>query len=298
MGFTVFQFYKNSDNDDMNLLVFIFCSLYPCLALASDCLETVPASSTFDFARAILNLSDGIVLKQRLMADACVEFQSNPKDKVHLNELLADARSSSNLNKAASGALSAVAQINSSAGLGDSPIEKQYKSELAEIAGVQNVNDRMRRVYILAQKYQGKWDLDSHKEGSGIFGGKTPGEVIKDANSTGTGGICRDFSTLLVWSLNQVRQSPQNHYPDYVATATAIPGHAIVTVSMLEPIQHSVKSRFTLDPTNQKEFTPSPIWDLHSKQDKMDDYLNQCMEIRRCLRNATGASPAPAGAAK
>lgn len=92
--------------------------------------------------------------------------------------------------------------------LNNNDIQKKYKAQLEAIKEIPDRLERIRRVYMLASFYQGKYDDDtmgSKADRNGFFiGASRPENLIDSAQKDGSAGVCRHFASLLNWSLLQV----------------------------------------------------------------------------------------------
>ncbi|MGZ3723909.1 MAG: hypothetical protein ACXVA9_13290, partial [Bdellovibrionales bacterium] len=161
---------------------------------------------------------------------------------------------------------------------GSSEIEKKYLQEVSRISQETDPIARIKAVYQMVNQYRGvykdyEWD-----------GLPNPGKTLRKAASTGSGGVCRDFSSLLVWSLNKVARGPAG-VAQFSVQTKHIPRHALVTVRLFQ--QPGVRSdndkRFGLDPTNYARFNPLPLPDLQSSDEVIDQRHERCEAIRKCM---------------
>lgn len=87
-----------------------------------------------------------------------------------------------------------------------SETQKEFKKRLERIKAKRDRYERIRDVYALVSEFQGKYDYRALNEFAltRSYLWLTPAETLDSAKDTGYGGICRNFATLLYWSLLQV----------------------------------------------------------------------------------------------
>lgn len=135
----------------------------------------------------------------------------------------------------------------------------------------------MQAVYTLAQRYQGAYDKARISGGSNT---SPSGTLIRSA-TTGKGGVCRDFSTLLVWSINQLKTGANSE--EQLSPAIEFSrNHVLVTVKLTSK-QFPQSQVFSLDPTKDKTFNPIPVPDLSISSNMLKSQLDRCTNILRCV---------------
>lgn len=176
--------------------------------------------------------------------------------------------------------------------LGDSTTVQEYKERLRAIGAVRNRYERLRRVYDLAVSRQGRYD---DADSVVIF---TPNTILKRAKAGLAGGVCRDFSALLTWSLMQVNRSPElspeirswgglDEDSFFARQVSDVPArHAYVEVAL--PVgkgESQIFHHITLDTTYFKIFSPlfrrrSEITPAYRAQ-----LLTECQTALTCLES-------------
>jgi hypothetical protein len=186
-----------------------------------------------------------------------------------------------------------------------SSLQKQFMAQLEAIKSIHNPMDRIQKVYELVGKNQGHYDYDTMGDrtmssGFGFFA-ETPNNVLNNAETRGTGGVCRDFASLLQWSLLQVARDsdsrsgplgPHDFSSDFIANdITTLDGrrggHAWVRVHLPQYNNRGKLigfNNFDLDTTwYPKIFSPLfPRLSGLSEQTRIKATL-QCNEIVECL---------------
>lgn len=258
--------------------------LFACLwASAHECAKHIPKDGAFDFAHTVLKMKLPDSERHRMFSQACEEFVLGEKSLLKVGRL--ELQKVKRLERAGHKyVLPFLAQINAIwSELGDSKVEQEYKTKLNELAKIEDPDERIRRVYLLAIQYQGNW-VPHNRKGSGILGMKKPADVLKDSEEMGTGGVCRDFSSLLTWSLNEVSRAPVGiARQEFLAEFTYYPGHAIVTVKRFEDPNSRLAKVYSLDPTNYSEFVPIPYPDVDSPEETFRKRYDACIAVRQCV---------------
>jgi hypothetical protein len=182
--------------------------------------------------------------------------------------------------------------------LNGSPAQRRYKAALDQIRKNPNPMDRIRAVYELAASYQGNYD---YKGGGLKF--DTPGGNIDRAQRTGTSGVCRDFASLLQWSLMQVARHPSSvngglgptDFSSEIKTGF-VPGggHAWVRINLPN---HDARgaitgfNRFDIDTTWYPEQFSILFPRLSSlSAANREKLINQCRTVENCLRSLISIS--------
>ena len=113
------------------------------------------------------------------------------------------------------GALSAFSNLQ------NNETQMTYLNELNQIRQLKNRAERIRRVYELVSKTQGYHDYDSNGKDADVAGfyfkSLMPGQIINQAQQTGSGGVCRHFASLLQWSLSQVWLTSESRINGYLS---------------------------------------------------------------------------------
>lgn len=180
-----------------------------------------------------------------------------------------------------------------------------YIAELERIKRIPNPIERVRLTYELAGQNSGKYDYENGLPTwiSGlILGTNLPDNLLANAKSRGTVGVCREFANLLYWSLNQVSRfqdsrtmalSENDFSSELVMGETPGAngwsdggGHAWVRVNV--PNIKAGKlvdfTRFDLDSTWYPE-TFTPLFPRHSglTNEVRRRAINECQLIINCL---------------
>ncbi len=172
--------------------------------------------------------------------------------------------------------------------LDDTQLERQYMNRLNNIKSIESPMERIRLVYELSTSIQGYYDKSEE------VGGVTPATAIANSEKYGTIGVCRDYSSLLAWSLLQVSRHSESrtmHLGPNDFSAEMYPmirkKHAWVRVNLP---RHNNQGqllgfqRFDIDPT----WYPERFHMLMPRHIGISDEtrikaLNQCKKIRSCL---------------
>lgn len=182
--------------------------------------------------------------------------------------------------------------------LNGSAKQKEFLTQLNVIKKNPDPMDRIRQVYQLVVETQGKYDYDSegHKNmSSGFFiFTEAPGNIINNAEKRGTGGVCRDFASLLQWSLLQVSRyegskssalGESDFSSDFISGTVPEGGHAWVRVNMPQFNKGRITgfNTFDLDTTWYQTFSPLFPRNSGLSQANREKAINQCHQISQCL---------------
>lgn len=179
-----------------------------------------------------------------------------------------------------------------------SPEGRAYMKALATIRKIKNPVERISQTYRLAVINSGAYDhetMGTKTWYSGfIFGAYRPENLLKNSRDRGTVGVCREFATLLKWSLQQVARHPQSKSAalgpfdfsaSIIAGNTPVGGHAWVRVNL--PVIKEGRlinfTHFDIDTTWYPQFIP-----LFPRRSGVSDknlrrLREECDEIRNCL---------------
>jgi hypothetical protein len=166
-----------------------------------------------------------------------------------------------------------------------SALQKEFKAKATEIQNISNMAERLRRSYELVLEYEGSYDGTNSEKSIIVF----PGDTIDRAKATGTGGVCRHFSSLAHWTMmHNVRSNTHEYYGsiDYRPELFTTGNHMMNQV-YLNPGPNSLDwEKVDFDLTNFKQvFTPLfPLFD-EMKSDTRTDIQNSCAQIKKCLEN-------------
>lgn len=179
-----------------------------------------------------------------------------------------------------------------------SPEGRAYMRALTKISSIKNPVERIAQTYRLAVINSGEYDHETRGNNtlfSGfIFGAYRPENLLKNSRDRGTIGVCREFATLLKWSLLQVARHPHSKSPalestDFSAKTvsgnTPVGQHAWVRINL--PIHKKGRligfTHFDIDTTWYPDFTP-----LFPRRSGVSDknlrrLRRECDEISNCL---------------
>lgn len=177
--------------------------------------------------------------------------------------------------------------------IGDSPVEKDYAARVAKLKAIEDPVERMRLGYNLATAFQGKYMNDEQR--SKVPTLETAGATLRHADATGFGGVCRDFSSLLTYTFQQLGTSSTGQ-KDFAAEVLYTPNHAVVKVRMENAGDRFGGGTFALDPTNFKEFTPLPEPDLFGSNASLEAQRDACVSVAQCLQGGGGTNGGSGGA--
>lgn len=285
-------------------LVLLLAVAFSPSSFADDCMDEIPKDPIFDFARSTLKRDVSLAEKERMLERSCEVLSTDPSNiwaEMRVRDQAVEGRGTADF-------LIHVTTVWRK--MGKEGVEKEYSAKLDEIAKIRDPDERIARTYQLAQKYQGRYnsaEADEISAGNFVAARKkamprtglagvlsTPSDVLKNARETGIGGVCRDFSALLAWSLNRVSRSPGGHArQEFLAEMTTVPGHLVVTVKRFENPNSGLAKVYSLDPTNNPEFTPIPYPDFKISEAKAEKNYDACISIRQCLAKTTGSRIAP-----
>lgn len=177
---------------------------------------------------------------------------------------------------------------------------RAYMKALASIRQIENPVERINQTYHLAAINSGDYDhgtMGKKTWYSGfIFGAYRPENLLQNSQDRGTVGVCREFATLLRWSLLQVSRHPKSNSSalgpmdfsaEIVSGATPVGGHAWVRVNL--PVIKNGRlinfTRFDIDTTWYPQFTP-----LFPRRSGVSDknlrrLRQECDEVASCLNH-------------
>lgn len=185
--------------------------------------------------------------------------------------------------------------------LDQTELQKSFQKELDRIKQVKNPMDRMKQVYDLVVRTQGEYDeytlgFATVRKGK-VALTYTPGNLINSAEEYGTAGVCREFASLLQWSLLQVARhpdskgmalGPNDFSSELVGGDVPIGAHAWVRAHLPKfnkDGQLQGFNDFDLDTTWYSEF--SPVYPRRSgiSEEERKILINESKEIAECLKN-------------
>jgi hypothetical protein len=253
----------------------------------ADCVSGTQGDHEFDFARVIFLEKDSSRLAQSDQMQGACNYMDLSK-----NTILSEARAELPTRDYQEMDVQSEIQRTHDAIVwtpDTSDIEQAYVRKIKKIGEEPNPVLRIKNIYNLVNAHRGTYKLYDWD------GQPNPGKTLLKAATTGSGGVCRDFSSLLVWSLNQVTKFHSDD-AEYSVQTKHLPNHALVTVRLFRTPGARSESdlRFALDPTNYPSFTPLPLPDLESPRTIVDQNLDRCQGIYRCmaiLRIRSLASP-------
>lgn len=183
--------------------------------------------------------------------------------------------------------------------LDQTELQKSFQKELDRIKKIKNPMDRVKQVYDLVVRTQGFYDQEKSVfrtlgNGKVIFA-ETPENLINSAEKYGTAGVCREFASLLQWSLLQVARhpdskgvalGPNDFSSEFINGQVPAGGHAWVRVHLpkySKEGQIQSFNNFDLDTTLYSEF--SPLYPRRSGVTPAERRAlrYQCDEIMECL---------------
>jgi hypothetical protein len=183
--------------------------------------------------------------------------------------------------------------------LDQTELQKSFQKELDRIKQIKNPMDRVKQVYDLAVRTQGFGDYETMGNRTAAKGKiiltLTPGNLINSAEENGTAGVCREFASLLQWSLLQVARhpdstgmalGPNDFSSEFIAGRVPGGGHAWVRVH--QP-KHSKEGQiqgfndFDLDTTWYSEFSPLYPRGTGVTSAERRVLRNEYYKIRECL---------------
>ncbi|MFS4459768.1 hypothetical protein [Bdellovibrio sp. HCB2-146] len=180
------------------------------------------------------------------------------------------------------------------------PEQIAYMSALNEIRQIDNPMERIRKVYYLAASHQGYYDektlgFRTWKNGKVLFA-ETPENLLNSKKKYGTAGVCREFASLLQWSLLQVARHPSSHQgglsekdfsSEVVTGAPGGTGHAWLRVHL--PVHNANGMilgfhNFDLDTTWHPEtFAVLSPRESGISTEQRWNLINQCQQIQQCI---------------
>jgi hypothetical protein len=182
--------------------------------------------------------------------------------------------------------------------LQNSPEGRAYMKALSKIRRLKNPIERISQTYRLAAINSGEYDHATMGKKTWytgfVFGAYRPENLLKNSRDRGTVGVCREFATLLKWSLQQVARhpdstsmalGPSDFSAEIVGGSTPVGGHAWVRVNI--PVIRNGRlvdfTHFDIDTTWYPEFTP-----LFPRRSGVSDQnlrrlRRECEEITNCL---------------
>jgi hypothetical protein len=258
-------------------------SLFLCPILGnagSNCGGLIPIGADWKFLRASVNSSKPVSEKVIAVDGACRELDAEKGigQLIKPNPLAIPGHNSIH------------AALISREVLGNSPLEQEYKSELEKIKLEPKAAARVEATYNLVTRYQGQYD--DKRASSTDQTVRSVSQVLATAKSTGKGGVCRDFSNLLYWSLSQVSQSTSTDKNKETFSSTIVDsdstgpksweGHQWIRVTLpARPMEKN--SPFDLDTTAfPKAFTPL-FPRLTKSAQEVDTMYDSCMKVKNCL---------------
>ncbi len=183
--------------------------------------------------------------------------------------------------------------------LDETELQRSFQKELDQIKQIEDPMERIKKVYDLVVRTQGKYDtetmgFDTVKSGKLVLT-NTPGNLINNAEKRGTAGVCREFASLLQWSLLQVARhpssktsalGPNDFSSEMTGGITTVGPHAWVRVHLpkynsqgqLQGFQD-----FDVDTTWYEEF--SPVYQRRSGLSVKEQMamVESCETVQRCL---------------
>lgn len=283
------------------LFLVIFMSGEQVFAAGKDiCFE-----KTLPFFQNFSKITGPDIEKSATLVNACDELQTPEMTK---GKTILGAAVNSFMTKVAFGitghATGAFDNLNGS------QKQKSFRAELEKIKQIPNSMDRIKQVYDLVVRTQGHYDDDNMGK-KNVLTGKViftdaPSNIINAAEKTGTGGVCRDFASLLQWSLLQVARGPHSKnsalepndfssefITGYVPVNGGTGGHAWVRVHL--PQYNSTGqltgfNNFDLDTTFYSDF--SPLFPRLSglSPENQQRAVRECTQIISCLYSRTLSS--------
>jgi hypothetical protein len=253
-----------------------------------NCLSRIPNGEDWNFARLILNDSSFSEVDQiRSLLQSC-----RPLNPTH------DYWSRLNNYRRLNGALEAIVFgrqriVDSFRVMGGNELRDQYMQELSRIREMPMASERVRAVYQLFLRYKTRYDRNraaGNYDGRSMF---TPGETLENP------ALCRDYSRLLVYSLNQVQTSTSADPRRETFTSRMIHGHARpmrdgghtwVNVRLPETGENGLIQgwyEISLDPTNITNGY-SPLMPLNQNliPSRRSEYHQTCLSIVECVQRS------------
>lgn len=179
--------------------------------------------------------------------------------------------------------------------LNGSLLQRNYRAEIARIRKTANPIERVREAYILAGTHSGEYDDEGSfptlKSGYVVMM-ETPENLLNNFEKRGTVGVCREFASLLQWTLEQVaRPMKAGRLGAREFTASNIGGRVAGSGGLSDGGQHAwvrVKFasglKFDLDTTwFPKEFTPLAPRRSGLSAAYVRRAIDECQAISACL---------------
>lgn len=255
----------------------------------------VPASSDWAFARALFKSDMTLIEKRSALVDACSELSRQWSSGEYV-------QTPQTVPYLALRAISSVWLTYRTAAsaftiLGGTEVQDAFKARLQEIRKDPRPLNRIQQVYEAVLYYQG--DIQ------GTFTLDNPGQMLDRVRQTGVGGTCRDFATLLYWSLLQVARPngyesqlgelDENSFSVDMPTGVGNQNgkwsrevHVWVRVNVPKRRNGQLSfESYDLDTTNYRSrFTPLMVRFQGVSDVELSRLHGRCMEILECLNSA------------
>lgn len=282
-------------------LVLSLCVLVSSFSLFSkeSCRRLVPNNSQWAFADAILDAPFTDAEKKRAFRTACEELDTTKYA----------GKFSRNFSQVANAFHSVVfipykllnLGFPSFSSMDKSAVQRAYKREVELIKAYDDPYVRIKKAYELAVSYQGAYDYDENGKPAGGGYVFPPSKLIDEASRKESAGVCRDFASLLYWTLMKVNMSnsarenyngmlrPGSFTPGYESgfswTDGITPsGHAWIRVTIAKDVNGSTRfESFDLDTTWYENFSPIPVRHVKRSDRDLNAMLSRCEQIRNCL---------------
>lgn len=265
-------------------------------AQANNCLQ-----GKLPFFQNYNRYQGGAIRKSHALQNACREIN---KTGFHDANTLGERLGYSVVSTVSFGLLGAAAASFST--LQGSEAGRQYMAILNNIRNIPNPIERIKRVYELAVLHSGEYDESGNGMPtwiSGFFvGANRPENLLANSRRRGTVGVCREFASLLKWSLQQVSRHPTSTNgalapTDFSSTmiAGSLPGaegwdtpvqHAWVRINV--PVHENGRlvdfTHFDLDTTWYPQFTPLFPRRSGLSVANQNRAKRECREIIECMR--------------
>ena len=174
---------------------------------------------------------------------------------------------------------------------------KQYKEKLAKISEIDNTIERIKETYELTMKSEGASDEVFDSSGKptpenwhDLYHHNTPEDVLDAAIKTGKGGVCRDMSMLLAWSLEQVNVSSHPNWSSmdnrlFLVRRMYGAGHVWVQITLPSQNGHEPIT-IDLDTTLYHDrFTPVFERFKETSDAENQHLFDECVHVFTCLRD-------------